>query len=489
MKLYNTLTRTKEEFIPLEEGKVKMYVCGPTVYNYIHIGNARPFIMFDTLRRYLQYKGYDVTFVQNFTDVDDKIIKRGHEEGISPEDVANKYINEYFVDADGLGIQRADVHPRVTDNIQQIIDFVKDLEDKGYAYEVNGDVYFDTKKFEGYGKLSKQNQDELEAGARIEVNSQKRHPMDFVLWKSKKEGEPGWNSPWGEGRPGWHIECSTMVLKNLGETIDIHGGGKDLIFPHHENEIAQSEALTGKPFAKYWSHCGLIKINGEKMSKSLGNSLSIRDALKKYNYEVIKFVMYSKHYTSDMDLLDKDFALAEKHLYYFYNTIKAMKEFINLYNGNKDGEALEDDISESIIPNFIEVMDDDFNSAAALSNLHSIFKYVNVIMKNAKKNNREKTANTLAKILANVKEVYGILGLFEQEPEKFLTEMKQKYVANLDITEEKIDEMIAKRSEAKKIKDFETADAIRSELDSKGIILNDTVNGTTWNVKALFNID
>ena len=221
MKLYNTLTRTKEEFIPLEEGKVKMYVCGPTVYNYIHIGNARPFIMFDTLRRYLQYKGYDVTFVQNFTDVDDKIIKRGHEEGISPEDVANKYINEYFVDADGLGIQRADVHPRVTDNIQQIIDFVKDLEDKGYAYEVNGDVYFDTKKFEGYGKLSKQNQDELEAGARIEVNSQKRHPMDFVLWKSKKEGEPGWNSPWGEGRPGWHIECSVMSNRYLGETIDI----------------------------------------------------------------------------------------------------------------------------------------------------------------------------------------------------------------------------------------------------------------------------
>ena len=235
------------------------------------------------------------------------------------------------------------------------------------------------------------------------------------MWKAAKPGEISWKSPWGEGRPGWHIECSTMVLKNLGETIDIHGGGKDLIFPHHENEIAQSEDLTGKPFAKYWSHCGLIKINGEKMSKSLGNSLSIRDALKKYNYEVIKFVMYSKHYTSDMDLLDKDFALAEKHLYYFYNTIKAMKEFINLYNGNKDGEALEDDISESIIPNFIEVMDDDFNSAAALSNLHSIFKYVNVIMKNAKKNNREKTANTLAKILANVKEVYGILGLFDQK--------------------------------------------------------------------------
>ena len=228
MKLYNTLTRTKEEFIPIEEGKVKMYVCGPTVYNYIHIGNARPFIIFDTLRRYLEYRGYDVTFVQNFTDVDDKIIKIGHEEQISPEEVANKYIDEYFVDADGLGIKRASVHPRVTDNINEIITFVKELEDKGYAYEVNGDVYFDTKKFEGYGKLSKQNQDDLEAGARIEVNSQKRHPMDFVLWKSKKEGEPGWQSPWGEGRPGWHIECSVMSNRYLGETIDIHAGGQDL---------------------------------------------------------------------------------------------------------------------------------------------------------------------------------------------------------------------------------------------------------------------
>ena len=389
-----------------------------------------------------------------------------------------------------LHITDADVKPKASEDIENIIEFVQGLIDKGHAYPAeNGDVYFNVRSFPGYGKLSHRKVDELLNGVRKDVEEGKHDPIDFALWKAAKPGEISWKSPWGEGRPGWHIECSTMVLKNLGETIDIHGGGKDLIFPHHENEIAQSEALTGKPFAKYWSHCGLIKINGEKMSKSLGNSLSIRDALKKYNYEVIKFVMYSKHYTSDMDLLDKDFALAEKHLYYFYNTIKAMKEFINLYNGNKDGEALEDDISESIIPNFIEVMDDDFNSAAALSNLHSIFKYVNVIMKNAKKNNREKTANTLAKILANVKEVYGILGLFEQEPEKFLIEMKQKYVANLDITEEKIDEMIAKRSEAKKIKDFETADAIRSELDSKGIILNDTVNGTTWNVKALFNID
>lgn len=492
MKIYNTLTRKKDEFKPIEEGKVSMYVCGPTVYDYIHIGNARPMIVFDTVRRYFEYKGYDVNYVSNFTDVDDKIIKKAIEEGVDASVISERYIAEAKKDMEALNVMPATVHPKATEEIDGMIAMISDLIDKGYAYEKNGTVYYKTRSFKEYGKLSKKNIDDLEAGHRdikVAGADEKEDPLDFVLWKPKKEGEPAWKSPWGEGRPGWHIECSTMVLKNLGETIDIHGGGKDLIFPHHENEIAQSEDLTGKPFAKYWSHCGLIKINGEKMSKSLGNSLSIRDALKKYNYEVIKFVMYSKHYTSDMDLLDKDFALAEKHLYYFYNTIKAMKEFINLYNGNKDGEALEDDISESIIPNFIEVMDDDFNSAAALSNLHSIFKYVNVIMKNAKKNNREKTANTLAKILANVKEVYGILGLFEQEPEKFLTEMKQKYVANLDITEEKIDEMIAKRSEAKKIKDFETADAIRSELDSKGIILNDTVNGTTWNVKALFNID
>ena len=267
MKIFNTMTRSKEEFKPLEEGKVKMYVCGPTVYNYIHVGNARPFIIFDTLRRYLEYRGYEVTYVQNFTDVDDKIIKRGHEENIPPEEVAKKYIEEYFVDADGLGIKRATVHPQVTNNIEEIIEFVKELEDKGYAYAVNGDVYFDTQKFNDYGKLSGIKQDELEAGSRIEVNDQKRHPMDFVLWKAKKEGEPGWMSPWGEGRPGWHIECSVMSRRYLGDTIDIHAGGQDLKFPHHENEIAQSEARSGKTFSNYWMHNEYININNEKMSK------------------------------------------------------------------------------------------------------------------------------------------------------------------------------------------------------------------------------
>ena len=339
VKLYNTMTKQKEEFVPIEEGKVKMYVCGPTVYNYIHIGNARPFIIFDTLRRYLEYRGYDVTYVQNFTDVDDKIIKRGHEEGISPEEVASKYINEYFVDSDGLGIKRATVHPQVTDNIEQIIAFVKELEDKGYAYEVNGDVYFDTKKFEGYGKLSKQKQDELEAGARIEVNDQKRHPMDFVLWKAKKEGEPGWASPWGEGRPGWHIECSVMSNRYLGETIDIHAGGQDLTFPHHENEIAQSEARSGKTFANYWMHNGYININNEKMSKSKGNFFTVRDISKLYDLEIVRFFMLSAHYRNPVNFSDEMLNQAKAGLERLYNTKEKLEFTIsNLNESSITGE-------------------------------------------------------------------------------------------------------------------------------------------------------
>ena len=491
MKLYNSKTGRKEEFIPLDGKNVKMYACGITVYDLSHIGHARQAITYAMVADYLRYRGYNVKYVRNYTDVDDKIIDRANKLGKEPLEFSKEQIEETEKDMANLHITDADVKPKASENIEDIIEFVQKLIDKGYAYPTeNGDVYFNVRSFHEYGKLSHRNVDELLNGVRKDIEEGKHDPIDFALWKAAKPGEISWESPWGRGRPGWHIECSTMVLKNLGETIDIHGGGKDLVFPHHENEIAQSEALTGKPFAKYWSHCGLIKINGEKMSKSLGNSLSIRDALKKYNYEVIKFVMYSKHYTSDIDLLDKDFALAEKHLYYFYSTIKAMKEFIDLYDGNKDGEALpEDNVSENIIPDFINVMDDDFNSAAALSNLHSIFKYSNLIMKNAKKDNREKTANTLDKIIKNVKEVYSILVLFEQKPEEFLLEMRKKYLENLTISEKEINEMITKRSEAKKVKDFDTADLIRSDLDKKGIILNDTKDGTIWNVKALFNID
>ena len=462
MKLYNTLTRTKEEFIPLEEGKVKMYVCGPTVYNYIHIGNARPFIMFDTLRRYLQYKGYDVTFVQNFTDVDDKIIKRGHEEGISPEDVANKYINEYFVDADGLGIQRADVHPRVTDNIQQIIDFVKDLEDKGYAYEVNGDVYFDTKKFEGYGKLSKQNQDELEAGARIEVNSQKRHPMDFVLWKSKKEGEPGWNSPWGEGRPGWHIECSVMSNRYLGETIDIHAGGQDLAFPHHENEIAQSEARSGKTFSNYWVHNGYININNEKMRKSKGNFFTVRDISKKYDLEIVRFFMLSAHYRNPVNFSDEMLNQAKAGLERLYNA----KEKLEFTISNLSESAIKDEEKElineleSYKDKFINAMEDDLNTADAVSAIFELSKFINT-------NVNETSSLEFAKMcLDKFNELTGVLNIVNKK--------------NDDILDKDIEELIQKRADAKKNKDFKLADEIRQELLDKGIVLEDTRQGTKW---------
>ena len=462
MKLYNTLTRKKEEFIPLEEGKVKMYVCGPTVYNYIHIGNARPFIMFDTLRRYLQYKGYDVTFVQNFTDVDDKIIKRGHEEGISPEEVANKYIDEYFVDADGLGIKRADVHPRVTDNIQQIIDFVKDLEDKGYAYEVNGDVYFDTKKFEGYGKLSKQNQDELEAGARIEVNDQKRHPMDFVLWKSKKEGEPGWNSPWGEGRPGWHIECSVMSNRYLGESIDIHGGGQDLAFPHHENEIAQSEARSGKTFSNYWIHNGYININNENMSKSKGNFFTVRDISKQYDLEIVRFFMLSAHYRNPVNFSDEMLNQAKAGLERLYNA----KEKLEFTISNLSESSIRDEEKglvnelESYKTKFINAMEDDLNTADAVSAIFELSKFINT-------NVNETSSLEFAKMcLDKFNELTGVLNIVNKK--------------NDDILDKDIEELIQKRADAKKNRDFKLADDIRQELLDKGIVLEDTRQGTKW---------
>lgn len=436
MKVYNTLTRTKEEFVPLEEGKVKMYVCGPTVYNYIHIGNARPFIIFDTLRRYLEYRGYDVTYVQNFTDVDDKIINRSHEEGISPEEVAAKYIKEYFVDCDGLGIKRATVHPQVTDNIQQIIEFIKELEDKGYAYAVNGDVYFDTNKFEGYGKLSGQKQEDLEAGARIEVNDQKRHPMDFVLWKAKKEGEPGWDSPWGEGRPGWHIECSVMSKRYLGETIDIHAGGQDLTFPHHENEIAQSEARSGKTFSKYWMHNGYININDEKMSKSKGNFFTVRDISKLYDLEIVRFFMLSAHYRNPVNFSDEMLNQAKAGLERLYNT-KEKLEFTlsNLVESpltEKEVELVKelDDFRQK----FIDAMDDDVNTADAVS---VIFELAKLINSNVDENSSLEFAK---KCLDEFNELTGVLNIVNKKKDTVL--------------DKDIEELIQKELMQRKIKSF-----------------------------------
>lgn len=489
MKIYNSMTRQKEEFIPVDGKNVKMYACGITVYDLSHIGHARQAIVYSMIADYLRYRGYNVKYVRNYTDVDDKIINKANELGKNALDFSKEQIEETEKDMANLHVSEADIFAKASENIENIINFVQELINKGHAYAAdNGDVYFDVRSFDEYGKLSNRKVDEMLNGVRKDVEPGKRDPIDFALWKSAKPGEISWESPWGKGRPGWHIECSAMILNNLGESIDIHGGGKDLIFPHHENEIAQSESLTGKPLAKYWSHCGLIKINGEKMSKSLGNSLTIRDALKKYNYEVIKYVMFSKHYTSDIDLLDGDLTLAENHMYYFYNSIGEMLEYIKNNKNKEITNVREDDISQNIIPEFIKYMDDDFNTAAALANLHSIFKYVNNIMKQTKKDKKAETANTLENILEKLKEAYGVLGLFNQEPNIFLTELRKKYLEKLDLDEDYINNQIAKRAEAKQNRDFELADKIRSELDEKGIILMDGKEGTTWNVKTLFNV-
>ncbi len=462
MKLFNTMTRSKEEFKPLEEGKVKMYVCGPTVYNYIHVGNARPFIIFDTLRRYLEYRGYDVTYVQNFTDVDDKIIKRGHEENIAPEEVAKKYIGEYFVDADGLGIKRATVHPQVTENIEEIIEFVKELEDKGYAYAVNGDVYFDTQKFNGYGKLSGIKQEELEAGSRIEVNDQKRHPMDFVLWKAKKEGEPGWMSPWGEGRPGWHIECSVMSRRYLGDTIDIHAGGQDLKFPHHENEISQSEARSGKTFSNYWMHNEYININNEKMSKSKGNFFTVRDISKLYDLEIVRFFMLSTHYRNPINFSDEILNQSKAGLERLYNDKERLEYIISkLIDDTENAEELKlEEELNSFRQRFIEAMDDDLNTADAVSIIFELAKFMNSNV------NENSTKEFAKKVLDEFNELTGVLNVVNKKQD--------------DMLDEEIEKLIEARTQAKKNRDFKLADQIRDELLEKGIVLEDTRQGVKW---------
>lgn len=462
MKLYNTLTRQKEEFIPLEEGKVKMYSCGPTVYNFFHIGNARPFIMFDVLRRYLEYLGYDVKFVQNFTDVDDKIIQRANEEGISPFEVAQKYIDEYFIDADGLGIKRADVHPRVTETIDDIIEFVKGLIEKGFAYEVDGDVYYDSHKFGDYGKLSGQNLEELELGARIDINEKKRHPGDFVLWKAKKEGEPGWTSPWGEGRPGWHIECSVMSKKHLGETIDIHSGGQDLIFPHHENEIAQSEAFSGKPFARYWVHNGYININNEKMSKSKGNFFTVRDISNQIDLEIVRFFMLSAHYRSPINYSEELLMQAKAGLERLYNTkekLQFMLESADAVSNTAD-EGFVSEL-EGFRERFKQHMDDDLNTADALSVIFELSRFINTKL--------DETANHafMEKSMELFKELTGVLNIVGKESQS-------------ELLDEEIEALIQERLDARKNKDFKRSDEIRDMLKEKGIILEDTRQGTKW---------
>ena len=412
MKLYNTLTRKKEEFKPLEENKVRMYSCGPTVYNYFHIGNARPFIMFDVLRRYFEYRGYEVNFVQNFTDIDDKVIKKANEEGTTYDVIAERYIKEYFTDAQGLGIKEATVHPKATDNIDEILDIVKTLVDKGHAYDVDGDVYFRVRSFEPYGKLSHQPLDELEAGARIAVGEKKEDPMDFALWKAAKPGEPSWTSPWGEGRPGWHIECSAMARRYLGETIDIHSGGVDLCFPHHENEIAQSEAANGKPFANYWLHNAFLNIDNQKMSKSLGNFFTVRDAAGVYGYESIRFFMLSAHYRSPLNYSRESLEQAKAALERLNTVFKNLRF---LCKNGADGEMLEGEkASVAALPalrdKFCEAMDDDMNTADAVAAIFEAVREINTAAAGA-----GVTKAYAAAALDFMCELCGVLGIGDTE--------------------------------------------------------------------------
>ncbi|WP_314881493.1 cysteine--tRNA ligase [Filifactor alocis] len=462
MRFYNTLTRRKDEFVPIEKNKVKMYSCGPTVYNYFHIGNARPFIIFDTLRNYLEYRGYEVTFVQNFTDVDDKIINRANEEGISPLEVADKYIKEYFVDADGLGIRRASVHPRVTECIEDIIEFIEELIQKVHAYEIDGDVYYDTKSFDGYGKLSRQNMEELNAGARIDVDDRKKSPSDFALWKKKKEGEIGWISPWGEGRPGWHIECSVMSRKYLGDTIDIHSGGQDLIFPHHENEIAQSEGRSGKEFAHYWLHNGYININNQKMSKSLNNFFTVREISEVIDLEIVRFFLLSAQYRNPVNFSQDLLDAAKSGMERLYNTKHKVEFLLEQAQG-----MIKEDEKEFVskLPSyrelFIEAMDDDLNTADGISAIFELSKFINTTVS-------EKSSKEYLQECMNIFcELTNVLNIIQKKKSD-------------GFDEDKINELIEQRSLAKKEKNFDEADRIRGQLHDMGVEVLDTRQGTTW---------
>ncbi len=463
MKLFNSLTRQKEDFVPLTPNQVKMYACGPTVYNFIHVGNARPIIVFDVLRRYMEYRGMDVTFVQNFTDIDDKIINRAKAEGTTSEEIAETYIKEYFTDAQGLGVRAATVHPKATENIPQIIAIVQTLVDKGFAYEKNGDVYFRSFKFQEYGKLSHQPLDELQAGARIDVNDVKEDPMDFVLWKAAKPGEPQWDSPWGPGRPGWHIECSAMAERYLGKTIDLHCGGQDLQFPHHENEIAQSEAANGCTFANYWLHNGFLNIDNKKMSKSEGNFFTVREAAKVYGYEPIRFFILSAQYRSPLNYSRESLTQAQAALERLYTAVENL-EFLEKNGASGELTAQEKEFVASFDgyrTRFLEAMDDDLNTADAIGVLFELVRSINTAVE------QTPTAALAKACLGMILEFSDVLGLL----------YNRKKADDLD---SKVEALIEARQEARKNKNFAEADRIRDELKDMGIELMDTPQGIKW---------
>ena len=504
LRVYNTLTGKKEEFVSLREKEVGLYVCGVTVYDLCHIGHARAAIVFDTIYRYLRYRQYRVTFVRNFTDIDDKIIRRANQEGVDYKTIAEKYIQEFNTDMGSLGLEKPSAEPRATDHIPEMIRLIATLIDKGYAYERGGDVFFSVERFKEYGKLSKRNLEEMQAGARIEIDEKKTNPLDFALWKGSKPGEPFWESPWGKGRPGWHIECSVMSQKYLGETLDIHGGGKDLIFPHHENEIAQSEAATGKPFARYWIHNGFVNINKEKMSKSLGNILTIKEILRDWHPEAVRLFLLSQHYRSPVDFSEESLSEAKSGLDRFYTTLNGIQEALNspgaapagpqsLLSSPPKGEGGSEALSvmkasrdaiESFRARFEEAMDDDFNTAQVVGYFHDLQRVLNSFLSLSKERPTEEAASLLKQSLDIFFDMGKVLGLFREDPKRYLGEQRKEGLKKLQLSEEEILRLIEERDGARREKNWKRADEIRKDLLSRGVVLEDGPAGTKWKLKG-----
>jgi cysteinyl-tRNA synthetase len=484
LKIYNTLTGQKEPFRPLKDGKVGMYVCGVTVYDLSHIGHARAAVVFDVIFRYLRHKGFEVNYVRNYTDVDDKIINKAQKEGVDYKTIAERYIEEYDRDMKALNVEEPTFTPRATEHIPEMIKLIERLIENGYGYEIEGDVYFEVGKFRSYGKLSGKNIEELQSGARVEVDDRKKIPLDFALWKASKPGEPAWDCPWGKGRPGWHIECSAMSQHFLGETFDIHGGGADLIFPHHENEIAQAEGATGKPFVHYWIHNGFVNINQEKMSKSLGNIFTIREILENYHPEVIRLFLLSHHYRSPVDFSDQSLKEAQLSLDRLYSLLK---DFKDLRGGNEQSSPFEEEMRSQIrvLPEMFEKeMDDDFNTASALGVLHRVTRNLNKMLSEVKKDGEGKLSSTLSEEAAKTFNAAGnVLGLLMVDPEDYFGQKQEEGMKGITISEEEILKLIEERRVAREEKDWKKADQAREELSNQGILLKDTPQGTTWKVK------
>ncbi len=486
VRVYNTMTKKKEDFVPLHEGLIGMYACGVTVYDLCHIGHARSAVVFDVIYRYLLYRGYKVTYVRNFTDVDDKIINRAREEGVSTEEIAARYIQEFYADMGALGLLDPTIEPKATEHIPEMIELVQRLLEKGYAYQVGGDVYYAVESFPEYGKLSKRSLDEMQAGARVEVDERKRNPLDFALWKAAKPGEPSWASPWGEGRPGWHIECSPMSQRYLGDTLDIHGGGKDLIFPHHENEIAQAEGATGRPFVRFWLHNGFVNIDKEKMSKSLGNFLTIKEILKEHHPEVVRLFLLSRHYRSPIDYSTQGMEEARGNLGRFYQTLAGIDDIIAqekarepVSEGLSPEEMAVYQRAEEFTDKFEEAMDDDFNTAVAIAALFELSHDLNRLLRD--------TSSHAPQVLHRGREAFavagGVLGIFQENPHAFLEAERVRRTEALTLSEKEIEGLITERNAARSTKNWARADEIRDHLASQGIVLEDTFKGTTWRVE------